>query len=722
VQFFGEEPLRAWVGAKTGIRTWEGPQGAAEELLQAQKIPKSLAASWPVALEQAQTAFGLSFTQRLQMFATDFRETKGPQVSDNADTVHASYSSDDSEEEEEPEQIWVTPDDPNKPKKAMSGYFFFTNDRRESLIAERPELAKDVTQIAKALGVEWSTMDEAARQPFAEQAAADKLRYAKQMESYVPLEKILVTNPSKMQKRKADKAARKKNKDKNAPKRGASPYFLFTKEARPKLAAEFPDLKITEIAVKLGQMWKALSEAEQKPYYELAAADKERYAKEMETYVAPPQAEPAPAKKKPIGKREAARKEKEKKERKRKRQEEAEKAELKEEVGRIWQTILESEIDGKNWLDTIQTCVAWPCDSDHRTELGVAAIDEKLEKWSQPDPAPTEEKASAPVVDESASPPAAAGGADEASTGAAAAPAPAPPVEYTPAQFGKDVEAMVAAVQTKAQGTTAAKMPSKLSLLCKELLVDLKAKTSKKSSRVSKSDLQNDSWCALCEEGGVLICCEGGCTRSFHPSCLGRGCVPKGKFECDFCKTDTEVCFLCGGTAASKADMLKCEHPGCGKHYHKRCKKELPRVRPEEHGVSTATGFVCPRHVCANSNLPGTEKWPLVACIRCPVAYHDAFLPAGCTPKQEYRCTICPKHTEPGKHPSTPNCMVCEGGGSLICCDTCPGSFHLDCIRGKQGFIEPPDGDKSWSCPECINGTKPCIDDIVWAKVGNYRW
>ena len=31
-----------------------------------------------------------------------------------------------------------------------------------------------------------------------------------------------------------DKAARKKSKDKNAPKRGASPYFLFTKEARPK--------------------------------------------------------------------------------------------------------------------------------------------------------------------------------------------------------------------------------------------------------------------------------------------------------------------------------------------------------------------------------------------------------------------------------------------------------------------------------------------------------
>jgi histone-lysine N-methyltransferase NSD2 len=58
----------------------------------------------------------------------------------------------------------------------------------------------------------------------------------------------------------------------------------------------------------------------------------------------------------------------------------------------------------------------------------------------------------------------------------------------------------------------------------------------------------------------------------------------------------------------------------------------------------------------------------------------------------------------------------------MVCCDTCPGSFHVDCIAGKQGFIQPPDGESTWSCPECINGTKPCVDDIVWAKVGNYRW
>ena len=32
VQFFGDSPLRAWVSGKTGMRAWEGPQGAGDDL------------------------------------------------------------------------------------------------------------------------------------------------------------------------------------------------------------------------------------------------------------------------------------------------------------------------------------------------------------------------------------------------------------------------------------------------------------------------------------------------------------------------------------------------------------------------------------------------------------------------------------------------------------------------------------------------------------------
>jgi histone-lysine N-methyltransferase NSD2 len=28
----------------------------------------------------------------------------------------------------------------------------------------------------------------------------------------------------------------------------------------------------------------------------------------------------------------------------------------------------------------------------------------------------------------------------------------------------------------------------------------------------------------------------------------------------------------------------------------------------------------------------------------------------------------------------------------------------------------------NWRCPDCINGKRPLYGDVVWAKVGQYRW
>ena len=42
------------------------------------------------------------------------------------------------------------------------------------------------------------------------------------------------------------------------------------------------------------------------------------------------------------------------------------------------------------------------------------------------------------------------------------------------------------------------------------------------------------------------------------------------------------------------------------------------------------------------------------------------------------------------------NCVVCEAGGELICCDSCPGSYHRQCI-GLEAKPLP----ERWLCPEC---------------------
>jgi len=54
-------------------------------------------------------------------------------------------------------------------------------------------------------------------------------------------------------------------------------------------------------------------------------------------------------------------------------------------------------------------------------------------------------------------------------------------------------------------------------------------------------------------------------------------------------------------------------------------------------------------------------------------------------------------------------------GGKLLCCDTCPASFHPECLE-----METPEG--AWSCSDCRAGKKPHYKQIVWVKLGNYRY
>ncbi|KAI4333276.1 hypothetical protein L6164_018108 [Bauhinia variegata] len=51
-------------------------------------------------------------------------------------------------------------------------------------------------------------------------------------------------------------------------------------------------------------------------------------------------------------------------------------------------------------------------------------------------------------------------------------------------------------------------------------------------------------------------------------------------------------------------------------------------------------------------------------------------------------------------------CVLCEKGGRLICCDFCPATYHLGCLKSKIA----PKG--KWKCPQCEHeeDSKPLID------------
>jgi hypothetical protein len=60
--------------------------------------------------------------------------------------------------------------------------------------------------------------------------------------------------------------------------------LFFSRDKRAEVVGANPGLKVTDVARKLGEMWKSMTEEEKAPWQEIASKDKERYAKEMAEY------------------------------------------------------------------------------------------------------------------------------------------------------------------------------------------------------------------------------------------------------------------------------------------------------------------------------------------------------------------------------------------------------------------------------------------------------
>ncbi|XP_062193115.1 protein ENHANCED DOWNY MILDEW 2-like [Phragmites australis] len=100
-------------------------------------------------------------------------------------------------------------------------------------------------------------------------------------------------------------------------------------------------------------------------------------------------------------------------------------------------------------------------------------------------------------------------------------------------------------------------------------------------------DELNDDVCALCGDGGLLLCCEGPCLRSFHATREDdgySGCATLGfttaqveamqHFFCTNCTNRQHQCAGCGVLGSSdavNAQVFRCSHATCGRFYHPVC-------------------------------------------------------------------------------------------------------------------------------------------------------
>ena len=82
--------------------------------------------------------------------------------------------------------------------------------------------------------------------------------------------------------------ALKKVKDPDAPKRAKSSYIYFCCEKRNDIKKSNADMSATDIIKELGRVWRDdTSDKEKARFTKMSEKDKERYLKEMETYIAP---------------------------------------------------------------------------------------------------------------------------------------------------------------------------------------------------------------------------------------------------------------------------------------------------------------------------------------------------------------------------------------------------------------------------------------------------
>ena len=165
--------------------------------------------------------------------------------------------------------------DPNKPKRANTAYQLFMKDTSATIMEEHPGLS--FQERSQKVAEMWKSMSDEDKHQFDARVEQDKKRYAREMDAYEPPEHQDVGSPKKRTK-----------KDPNAPKGATSAYIFFSNTKRQEVREANPEIagEVTQIAKKLGEMWKSLSDEDKEPYVQMAEKDKARYAEEKASYEA----------------------------------------------------------------------------------------------------------------------------------------------------------------------------------------------------------------------------------------------------------------------------------------------------------------------------------------------------------------------------------------------------------------------------------------------------
>mmetsp|Transcript_13849 Transcript_13849/g.37041 ORF Transcript_13849/g.37041 Transcript_13849/m.37041 type:complete len:203 (+) Transcript_13849:83-691(+) len=174
-----------------------------------------------------------------------------------------------------------------EPTKPVNAYWLWLGENRESLTKEAG--SGKGSAVGKLAGQKWKTMSEAAKKPYEKKAEALKQEYAQKMADFVAAGGVKGKRKAEKAEAKASKVGSKKaRKEARAasgqPKKPPTGYWLYLKENREAIEKAAGSKKPTLVASLAGKKWKAMSDAQKKPFEDKAAKAKAEYQKAMEEW------------------------------------------------------------------------------------------------------------------------------------------------------------------------------------------------------------------------------------------------------------------------------------------------------------------------------------------------------------------------------------------------------------------------------------------------------
>ncbi|KAM4636423.1 chromodomain-helicase-DNA-binding protein 4 isoform 2-T2 [Discoglossus pictus] len=185
------------------------------------------------------------------------------------------------------------------------------------------------------------------------------------------------------------------------------------------------------------------------------------------------------------------------------------------------------------------------------------------------------------------------------------------------------------------------------------------------------------------------------------------------------------------GERATKHIIGECS----GRGYGDRAVKQSSLPGEEEPASGAIDGYETDHQDYCEVCQQGGE---IILCDTCPRAYHMVCLDPDMdkAPEGKWSCPHCEKEgvqweakednsecdedlDETGGDPEEEDhhmefCRVCKDGGELLCCDTCPSSYHIHCLNPP--LPEIPNGE--WLCPRC---TCPSLKGKI-QKILIWKW